>query len=262
MKEPRRLLANEETSERARALLAAGRDRREPEDARERVWGKLAPGLAGGAATVGAGANAKGISLAVTKWKLFAIGGVIATAASAGVFVTRSVEPVAGAVHAPAATPADTKLEALPAPSAAVDEPRATTEEPPAEVNPQTQPEPNAKLPVKAGASKAFTRTPEDDATRPSATSMLREEAALLQQARAALAQGDTDGARAKLETARKRFPNSQLAQERDALEVKTAVASGESARAASLARAFLERYPDSPLRAGVESITRAPEKE
>ena len=104
MKEPRRLLADSATSELSRSLLAAGRARREPEGARERVWGAVAVGIAGGAATsaaagagagagagvgagagAGAGANGAGVALTLTKVKLLVAGGLIATAASVAV---------------------------------------------------------------------------------------------------------------------------------------------------------------------------------
>ncbi|MEA2752128.1 MAG: hypothetical protein QOI41_6271, partial [Myxococcales bacterium] len=115
---------------------------------------------------------------------------------------------------------------------------------------------------AKVSASPLAKRTPVEDApAHPAAISKLREEAALLQEARAALGRRDTVTARVKLADARARFPSSQLGEERDALDVRLASESGDRARAASLARAFVEHYPDSPLRAGVESIGRAPEK-
>jgi outer membrane protein assembly factor BamD (BamD/ComL family) len=89
----------------------------------------------------------------------------------------------------------------------------------------------------------------------------LREEVSLLEEVRAALRRGDAADARAKLDDVRMRFPESKLVQERDALDVRVASASGDHARAVSLARAFVEQYPDSPFRAGVESLVDAPRK-
>ncbi|MDB4883946.1 MAG: hypothetical protein JWL95_2712 [Gemmatimonadetes bacterium] len=283
MKEPRRLLADSQTSELSRSLLAAGRARREPEGARERVWGAVGVALAGSAATAaatgtaaaagttgataGAGAKGAGVALALTKMKLLVAGAVIATAATATVVAVNSDEPVRAArVVSAAPTPAPATTAAKPQPK--------TERAPEAEAQPAVAPE--AKEP------KTAVQAVSTAAARPSAAatplvvidpapvevpparldiSDLREEAALLQGVRAALGRGDTSDARAKLEEARRRFPNSQLGQEREALDVRIASESGDRTRAASLARAFVEHYPDSPLRAGVESIARAPEK-
>jgi hypothetical protein len=274
MNEPRRLLTDTKTSELSRSLLAAGRARREPEGARERVWSAVAVGLAGGAATASAaraaaagasaGASVKPVALSLAKMKLFVVGAVIVMAAGAAVVAMSRDAPVAAvrvaAVPAPAAN--DAKPESVPE---SVPEPKPEPEprtEPPAQVRG------NVAARRTAGAGGTGSTSPlvkgapvVDEPAHPVAISKLREEAALLQEARAALGRGDTITARAKLADARARFPNTQLGEERDALEVRLASDSGDRAHAASLARAFVEHYPDSPLRAGVESIGRAPEK-
>ena len=79
----------------------------------------------------------------------------------------------------------------------------------------------------------------------------------MLDEVRAALRRGDHRGAADRFATARTRLARSTLGQERDALEIKIAVAAGERGNAASLARAFLDRYPESPLRAEIESLAR-----
>lgn len=282
MSEPRRLLSDSETSELSRSLLTAGRARREPEGARERVWGAVAVGVAGGAAagttagTVGGaaaagasgGAKGAGVALAITKMKLLVVGSVIATAATVTAVAVRHDEPAApvtatttsttATTAATATKPAD-KVEAV-----VVTAPEAKPEAP-------TEPEPSAKplasVPprprvVEAPVAPTATEAERETTQAPAPISKLREEAALLQEARAALGRGDTAVARTKLEDARSRFPKSQLAQERDALDVRLASESGDRARAASLARAFVEHYPDSPLRGSVESFARTEEKQ
>ncbi|MBX3209994.1 MAG: hypothetical protein KF764_33500 [Labilithrix sp.] len=285
MKAPRRLSLDEETSELARSLLAAGRARREPDGARERVWGALAVGVAGtvvtasaagsgaGAASAAgaAGASASGgiagggsvkgagVALALTKAKLLAIGGVVTVATSLAVVSIEQTKPPTTAESAPAiaasATALPEKREARA--SAQTAEPESTAEpniEEPAKVDSAiATPKPNV-LPTQVGKARV-----KDEATPP--VGMLREEAALLHAIRAALVRGDVADARTKLDEARARFPKSQLAPERDALEVRLASESGDHERAAILARKFVEHYPDSPLRAGMESIPRAPEK-
>lgn len=281
MKAPRRLAVENDTSELARSLLAAGQARREPHGARERVWKALAVGLAGSAAggatatgavttgtstgsaaagTTGAGASVKGvgITLALTKAKLLATAAIVAAASVTVVAIERNEPPktmdVATAAPAPAKPhgqreaiePAPSPTEApIPRSEERVDEPVVASATPVASVVP--------RLAAKAASVKDETAAP---------VSQLREEAALLHELRAALARGDLGAARAKLDEARTRFPKSQLAPERDALEVRLASDSGDHARAAMLAREFVERYPESPLRAGIESTTSASEKQ
>jgi hypothetical protein len=77
----------------------------------------------------------------------------------------------------------------------------------------------------------------------------LREERALLEVARTALARRDAAGALAQLEAHARRFPSGRLAEERDALEVTALDGAGQREAATEKARAFLQRYPDSLLR-------------
>jgi len=312
VKEPRRLLADQTTPELTRSLLIAGRKRRAPGGARERVWGALAVGLAAGsatgsvtgaaaagaragaagagaAATGTAGAKAGGTALALTKAKLLVVGAMLATGAGVTIAASSKDEPpsasaLASAGTAPAEKGTRHELRALPPPPSA----RVTqaSPEPPAIQDASAKAGPSTRVEGNAEAiSKRTARTRADTAASPGAhevtttsrpaavppvvehvpvaidASQLREEAALLHEVRAALARGDVAGAGSKLEDAQRRFPKSQLAQERDALEVRLAIESGDRARAAALARAFVERHPDSPLRPGIEAAVRAPEE-
>ncbi len=268
MKEPQRLLADAETSALSRSLLAAGRARREPDGARERVWSAMAMGVAGGAA--GAGASPRGALPALAKAKLVIAGFALLAAASAGVMVMGREASVVTSRGVTTPAPIATN-DAKPS-SSIVEAPPAAA---PEEIASPTEPSPVA--PVAADDAKkriaaarrsepppaAVDARPVDTQQAPATTisSKLREEAALLQQARVALGQGDIMTARGKLADARSRFPNSQLGEERDALDVRIAYAAGDRARAASLARAYVERYPESPLRAGVEAMGRDQEK-
>jgi hypothetical protein len=269
VKDPRRLVTDSQTSELSRSLLAAGRARREPDGARERVWSAVAVGLAGGAAT-GATTSAKGIVPALANVKMLVVGAVLVVAAGAAAVAMNRDAPVATArvVAGPVAAPSD------PTPEPVAEAPARPAPVP--ETAPQVSGNPAAGKALAASvkvspapplvkASPVADEPPQSpqppQPPRPVAKSRLREEAALLQEARAALARGDAVTASAKLADARTRFPDSQLGEERDALFVRLARASGDHAHAAALARAFAEHYPESPLRAGVESIGHAPEK-
>jgi hypothetical protein len=139
---------------------------------------------------------------------------------------------------------------------------------------PETAPEGSPELveaPKPAAAAEAtppaargaFKREPVEakTETRPTKSS-LREEARLLSQAQTALGRGDVDKARAILEEVRTRFPESQLTEEREALEVRLADTSGDRIGASALARAFLQRHPESTVREGIDSIANHPKKE
>jgi hypothetical protein len=79
--------------------------------------------------------------------------------------------------------------------------------------------------------------------------SQLKEEVALIREARARLRAGDLGGAFATLETARTRFPHAVLEEEREALTIELLSRSGRAESARERARAFLVRFPESSLR-------------
>lgn len=72
------------------------------------------------------------------------------------------------------------------------------------------------------------------------------EELSLLDGARRALQQGDAPLALARLQTHRKRFPNTQLEEEREALRVRALQRAGFGDEAQRAARTFQSRHPKS----------------
>jgi hypothetical protein len=89
----------------------------------------------------------------------------------------------------------------------------------------------------------------------------LSRELAALKRARSALAGGNAAQATLALDQYRTEFPNGVLATEAAALEVETAQAAGEHARATALARAFLRDHPTSPLASRVRAVLEASTK-
>ncbi len=83
-------------------------------------------------------------------------------------------------------------------------------------------------------------------------TSQLREESLALLAARQALRSNDATTALQLLERAQQRFRIGALAEERDALSIEALAKSGQKARAAARAKAFLTIYPRSPHAADV----------
>lgn len=81
----------------------------------------------------------------------------------------------------------------------------------------------------------------------------LGRERALLDQARAALVNGDSHGALAALDRHRRGFPDGRLAEERDVLGVRALLAAGRTSEARRAAARFLRKHPSSLFRPAVE---------
>jgi hypothetical protein len=86
----------------------------------------------------------------------------------------------------------------------------------------------------------------------------LREELALLDAARTALATHDSDRALQLLERHTTEFARGHLAPEADALRIDAYLQRGASDRAERLSRRFLARYPTHPLAARIGSVARS----
>ena len=96
-------------------------------------------------------------------------------------------------------------------------------------------------------------------AAEPSAASperdRLREELALLERARRALAEGRAGEARALLGRHREQFQSAALTEEADVLRIEVALAQGESDLGEQAARDFLQAHPSSPHAPRVRSL-------
>jgi hypothetical protein len=104
-------------------------------------------------------------------------------------------------------------------------------------------------------SSAAFPMTME---AMPRRTS-LAAEAALLQKARSELRAGATGAAFATLEASRQKFAAPELDQEREALAIELLHRSGQEGAASARARAFLQRYPESPHGSRIKSFLVVP---
>ena len=89
--------------------------------------------------------------------------------------------------------------------------------------------------------------------------STLREEALMLEAARAALQGGDTHRAQQVLHDMRVRFPRGQLGEEREVLAIEILARSGRAAEAVSRASAFLESHPRSPYAPRMRELAGSP---
>jgi hypothetical protein len=102
--------------------------------------------------------------------------------------------------------------------------------------------------PIAAPAIAPAPDAPPADRRPSSGTGALRDEIALIDGARAALAAGAPGQALSLLERYRARHPHGMLLPEALAMRIEAIDRGGEHARARALARAFLAGYPNSPL--------------
>ncbi len=227
------------------ALLDAERSAPDPvPDVSARVWSAVASATAAGAAGASASSSplpARALGMKAGSLVVAALlGGVVGAGLHAAwmaprvevVMVDRPVLVTVAAPVAPAASVAVAPVEAPPAAAEA----RAIT-------------------PGKKPATAAVAAVP---VAAPVAPSSLEEESALLDQARQALARSNHKAAMDALLAHRARFAAGTFAEERDALEVRALLATGEPALAGAAAKAFLNRYPSSIHRAVMERAAQA----
>ena len=129
---------------------------------------------------------------------------------------------------------------------------------------PTTRPavEPVSAAPVPAPiTTTAAPSHPHHKATRshvaeaaPEEESGLSAERALLDRARSSLALGDVKAATQSLHAHERRFPDGQLAEERESLAIRTLVASGHGAEARARGDLFKARFPTSMHRPAVDA--------
>ena len=77
----------------------------------------------------------------------------------------------------------------------------------------------------------------------------------MLAQGRAALREGNLNGARQALKRHRSRFPGGRLLQEREALAIEVLWQSGQQGSARQRAEAFVRAHPESPHAARLQAL-------
>jgi hypothetical protein len=235
-------------------LLELARNERAPTAARERALSRVA-GLstvagmiASTQASVAASAAPLGASWLAAKW--FAIGLCTALGTLAIVDqVQRPRRPEPSSQRAPSAS-AGLPLGSAPLPA----RPRPLASgEPIAAAPPRAR---SASAPAPDGSEIAVHSAREVPSSfdTPRLEQLSRELGAL-KQARSALMGGKAAEAELVLSQYRAEFPIGVLATEAAALEVETAAALGDRARAAALAEAFLREHPASPLSGRVRAV-------
>lgn len=166
-------------------------------------------------------------------------------AASAGALVKGLV--VAGAIATGAASffARQGTLEPAPAPVMAArgrPQPVAVQHAAPAPLEPEAPAEPSTSAAVRSAGKP------------PSSSLRLQDEAALLAEVQGALRSGQAGVALGKLESYDRRFPAGMLRSEADAARVFALCGAGRVEKARAAAARFVQRYPNAPATARVQS--------
>ena len=224
MRDPKRFLDGDGTAF-ERALLTAVADERPSRDLHRKM--RLGMGL------VGAGAMAKAAS---ANWNQLALAGAVVVGLVTGGAVV--------AKHQAAEAPVVVQNAAPPAPAPVA--PKTAAVEP----VPVTVPELPAEAPKVAPSEPA-----QKEAKYQHPVADIREEIRLLDQARGAVRSGKHAQALRVLAKYDQKFPRGQFRQEAKVLRMEALEGSGESKRAAELAKKFLAEHPNSPHVERVEGV-------
>jgi hypothetical protein len=231
MTEPTRLMKEAGGDELETSLLQLARNEGPSPEGRRKILAAIAAGGAASLTSQTADAAVKvGSKSAALKWGLL---GAVALAIPAALLLRGESEPgqlSPSAVEAPAPviTPVPAPADQGPAPLAVDD------------------------LPALKDAP------PTSGAPAPKAQGSLADEVAQLQKAKLALKAGNPGQALSELGTYAQRFPRPMLGAEAMVVRIEALSASGDSARAKSLAEGFLAKNPNSPYAARLRSLTGA----
>lgn len=218
--------------------------------------------LRGGSASDGGGGAGAGVDDAITTqnagatslaraaaWKTAAIAGAVGLAAgSVGGYSigTRTATAPTAAMRVEPRAPESAIDAAAPDPIVATS---ATTSEAPPK--PSSAPSP---APTLSGSTTARAPIPS-----PPIRSALRQERELVDAAGAALRAGHAAEALAAAERHAQRFPDGQLAEEREVVTIEALIALDRRDEARARGQRFHRRFPASPQRARIESLVGAP---
>jgi outer membrane biosynthesis protein TonB len=272
--DPQRLLDDPDASPLARSLLASAEEDAPSSRQRAAVAKRLgiAAGLLAGTSEVGAGAVAGAGAL---WWKIGIVVAVLGGAITGGVALLREAEPaaeVAATTTAPARAPIQAPARATLEPPPAPEPPAPAIEPPPTPPTPAAlpaKPTPPSPATAKAKAKAKAIPPPAPEAIPPPAPEAapapppaapidarrLAAEVAVLDRARAALRRGDADAATAALDEHARDFADGALGAEAEVVRIEALVHAGQADAARERARAFLARFPQSPLAKRLRSL-------
>jgi len=115
------------------------------------------------------------------------------------------------------------------------------------------------EVPVEVRVAVPTPVAPEAPRPKPAPPNTLDAEQRIVDVARAALVQQRPDAALEAAAQHRRQFPNGQLAEERDALEVQALWKAGREPDARTKGAAFRKRYPNSIFIAALDALEKSP---
>jgi hypothetical protein len=170
--------------------------------------------------------------------KLLAAGAVGAGTLGTATYLITKPEPPAVTIAPPPAGPRPDKPRA---PAKAAEVPGPVAPEP--ETTEESKPSPEAR------------RSPSATPQPASAASSISDEIRVLDEARRAIASGDSAAAKRALEQHRRQHPRGALAEEAVLLQIESLVKQGKRSAARSLADRFRASHPNSPHLRRIESV-------
>lgn len=262
MADPQRLTNDPAASPLGRALLASAAGDGPSSDNHTSVAKRL--GIAAVVLPAATEAGAGAVVGTAMWWKIglfgIALGGMVAVVVST--YSTESAEspPIiiapAPRIAAPATLPPPPAPSAPVIASVTVDEKSEASPKPPARTGAKppervADVQPSTPVPVEAPPLE----TPPPPPAPSIDTRRLAAEVAVLDRARGALRKGDTTAALTALDEHRREFSDGALVAEAEFVRIETLIQRGEAATARDHARAFLTRFPQSPLGRRVRSL-------
>jgi len=263
MNDPRRLIDEGATEFEAR-LLAAGRRDAISERSRGRVLAGLGLSAALGAtaASSSAGAVAAGLVTGVKWMGICALGGLGIWGGAQ--LLERNPEGRSGAAtvsqrsSSSQKNASQSKLGAIAA--AQVSASAAPVSPPPSRASAAPVSPPPSPARSSAGRlAHRDARPVSSEPSQPRVRDSLREELAMLDEARKALADGDASRALRLLDDYGRVYPARRLGAEATVMRIEALRARGDHAQAASIGERFLAQHPDGPYATRVRSLIDAP---
>lgn len=235
--------------ERALTLLRRGVDEDPGAMARERVAARLEHSIAAGLAPVAASTTAL-VQLAASQKLMLGltlIVGVVIGAGADHIMMTKASKPSAEVATAVASRPVALAVPTPVDPIQPADSmPIVRAEDLPRLAITKSQAH---EAPAPSSAQVSLTPATGEHESQPDAhTASLREQQALLDQARLALGRGQFERCMASIDLHRSRYPQSLLAEEREALTIKALAASGDLPVARDRLVTFRANHPRSLL--------------
>lgn len=222
-------------------LLASGRSEKPSDKLMRRTMAAIGAGAAAGLGTAGSAGATTSLLARAFFWKWMGLG-VIGGALTIGAWRVATPAPHTPTAALSAPSQITSARQADPSPSAAV----------------ASAPVPSSSAAARAAATSAPVQTPSAPASAPRSPGLV-DEIAQLDEARRAMAAGDSSAALRALDRHAREFPASQLDHEAAVLRVESMMAAGQCDAARAQAGSFLRANPRSPVAPRMTTLMTSP---